>query len=122
MGKKVLVIDDSASVRQQVGLVLSEVGFEVLEAVDGPEGLRQIDAEPGLSMVICDVNMPQMNGLEMLEKLRASGTRPDLPVLMLTTESQPSLLRRAKEAGARGWIVKPFKPHLLVATVQRLAP
>jgi two-component system chemotaxis response regulator CheY len=120
MTKKILVIDDSASVRQQVGLALAPIGFEVVEAVDGVDGFKHIEGDAELSMVLCDVNMPRMNGLEMLEKLRDSGVRPGLPVLMLTTESQPALLKRAQAAGAKGWIVKPFKANILVATVQKL--
>ncbi len=120
MTKKILVVDDSASVRQQVGLALAPVGFEVVEAVDGVDGLKHIEGDAQLSMVLCDVNMPRMNGLEMLEKLRDTGLRPGLPVLMLTTESQPALLKRAQAAGAKGWIVKPFKANILVATVQKL--
>jgi two-component system chemotaxis response regulator CheY len=120
MAKKILVVDDSASVRQQVGFALAPVGFEVVEAVDGVDGFKHIEGDAQLSMVLCDVNMPRMNGLEMLEKLRDSGLRPGLPVLMLTTESQPALLKRAQAAGAKGWIVKPFKANILVATVQKL--
>jgi two-component system chemotaxis response regulator CheY len=116
--KKILVIDDSPTVRQQVGLALSQAGFQVLEAVDGLDAISKVDAS--IAMLICDVNMPRMNGLEMLEKLRTDARWNALPVVMLTTEGQASLLDRAKKAGAKGWIIKPFKAHLLVAAVQKL--
>jgi two-component system, chemotaxis family, chemotaxis protein CheY len=116
--KKILVIDDSPTVRQQVGLALSQAGYQVLEAVDGIDGIGKVDAS--IAMLICDVNMPRMNGLEMLEKLRSDVRWKALPVVMLTTEGQPALIERAKKAGAKGWIIKPFKAELLVAAVQRL--
>ena len=116
--KKILVIDDSPTVRQQVGLALSQAGYQVIEAVDGVDGISKVDAT--IAMLICDVNMPRMNGLEMLEKLRTDARWNALPVVMLTTEGQASLLDRAKNAGAKGWIIKPFKAHLLVAAVQKL--
>jgi two-component system chemotaxis response regulator CheY len=116
--KKILVIDDSPTVRQQVGLALTQAGFQVIEAVDGVDGIAKVDAS--VAMLICDVNMPRMNGLEMLEKLRTDARWKALPVVMLTTEGQPGLIDRAKKAGAKGWIIKPFKAELLVAAVQRL--
>jgi two-component system chemotaxis response regulator CheY len=116
--KKILVIDDSPTVRQQVGLALSQAGYQVVEAVDGMDAIGKVDAS--ISMLICDVNMPRMNGLEMLEKLRTDARWTALPVVMLTTEGQPGLIERAKKAGAKGWIIKPFKAELLVAAVQRL--
>jgi two-component system chemotaxis response regulator CheY len=117
--KKILVVDDSPTVRQQVTSALSEAGFEVVEAVDGQDAIAKIDAS--MSMMICDVNMPRLNGIETLEKLRADVRWKSLPVVMLTTEGQPALIERAKKLGAKGWIIKPFKPALLVAAVQRLA-
>ncbi|HEX3760706.1 MAG TPA: response regulator [Kofleriaceae bacterium] len=116
--KKILVIDDSPTVRQQVGLALSQAGYQVVEAVDGMDAIGKVDTS--ISMLICDVNMPRMNGLEMLEKLRTDARWTALPVVMLTTEGQPGLIERAKKAGAKGWIIKPFKAELLVAAVQRL--
>jgi two-component system, chemotaxis family, chemotaxis protein CheY len=116
--KKILVIDDSPTVRQQVGLALSQAGYQVVEAVDGVDAISKVDSS--VSMLICDVNMPRMNGLEMLEKLRTDQRWKALPVVMLTTEGQPALIERAKKAGAKGWIIKPFKAELLVAAVQRL--
>ncbi len=121
MSRKVLVVDDSASVRQQVRLALDEAGFETIDAIDGIDGLNKLAEHPDLSLVICDVNMPNMDGLEMLEKARKQAATSDIPIVMLTTEGQPGMIERAKQAGAKGWIVKPFKPHLLVATAEKLA-
>lgn len=120
MSKKILVVDDSATVRQQVGMALSQAGFEVLEAVDGIDGAGQVAANDDLKLVICDVNMPRMNGLEMLEQVKDDGSNADLPVIMLTTEGDPALIARAKKAGAKGWIVKPFKAELLVNAARKL--
>lgn len=113
--KKVMVVDDSAPVRQQVGVALKEAGFEVVEAVDGQDGVDKLARDPGIAMVICDVNMPRMNGIEFLSEAKGK-----CPVLMLTTEGQPELMTKAKSLGAKGWIIKPFKAPLLVAAVQKL--
>ena len=121
MAQKILVVDDSVTIRQQVGSALSQAGFEIIEAADGQEGLNKITANPDLLMVITDVNMPHMNGLEMLEKLKANPKHSKLIVFMLTTEGQPELIDRAKKAGAKGWIVKPFKAELLVSAAKKLA-
>jgi two-component system chemotaxis response regulator CheY len=121
VAKKILIIDDSATVRQQVRQVLIDASFEVVEAADGIEGLDAIVGRKDLAAVLCDVNMPRMGGLEMLEMLNAKGRPAGLPIVMLTTEGQPALVQKAKAAGAKGWIVKPFKAELLLATVRKLA-
>jgi two-component system, chemotaxis family, chemotaxis protein CheY len=120
MRKKILIIDDSVSVRRQVSGVLGQAGFEVLEATDGLNGADQIRAQSDLALVICDVNMPKLNGLDMLESLKDEIALRALPVVMLTTEGQPDAMARAKRSGAKGWIVKPFKEHLLVGAVKKL--
>lgn len=119
MSVKVMVVDDSGFVRQHVRRVLTEAGFEVLEACDGDEGLAVLKNTPEMAMVVCDVNMPNRSGLEFLEALAAEPGRK-VPVVMLTTEGQHELILRAKALGAKGWIVKPFKPEMLVLTVQKL--
>ena len=120
MAKKVMVVDDSRTVRQQLGVLLADAGYEVLEASDGLEGVEKIGRTPDIAMVICDVNMPRMDGIQMLTMLREDPKTAGLLVLMLTTEGQPGLIARAKAAGARGWIVKPFKPDLLLGAVRKL--
>lgn len=120
MGKLVLVVDDSAAVRQQVGMALGQAGFEVVEAGDGKQGVSAVSNNPQIAMVISDVNMPNMNGLEMVTELKKNPAHQALPIIMLTTEGQPALIKQAKEAGAVGWIVKPFNAGQLVATVKKL--
>lgn len=119
-GKKILVIDDSATIRKQVGAALQPGGFEIVEAADGVQGLAAIESTADLSLVICDVNMPHKNGLDMLREAKADGKNAELPIIMLTTEGQPALLKQAKAAGARGWLVKPFKPDALLLTAKKL--
>jgi two-component system chemotaxis response regulator CheY len=121
MAKKIVVIDDSRTVRREVSSVLVGAGYEVVEASDGVEGAEKINANADAAMVICDVNMPRMNGIEMLSFLKKEPKHAPLTVIMLTTEGQPRLIAEAKQAGAKGWIVKPFKPDMLLATVRKLA-
>ena len=116
--KKVLVIDDSDTIRQQVKHALAATGYQIIEAVDGVDGLEKLRTITDLDMALCDVNMPRMSGLEMIAEAQRAGSK--VPILMLTTEGQPALIRRARESGAKGWIVKPFKPELLVAAVTKL--
>jgi len=120
MGKKVIVIDDSQTIREQVGTTLRQAGFEIVEAVDGTDGEAVINRTPDASLVICDVNMPNKNGLELLEGLRQNDKHKLLPVLMLTTEGQPQMIERARKSGAKGWLVKPFQSDLLLAAVRKL--
>lgn len=116
MKKTVLVVDDSATVRGMVRAALG-TSYDVVEAADGVEGLDRYRGG-GVNMVICDVNMPRMNGLELLHRLKLDGCT--VPVVMLTTEGQTSLIAKAREDGARGWIVKPFNADLLRQAVDRL--
>ena len=122
MEKTVLVVDDSATVRQQVSIALKQAGFAIVQASDGNEGLAALAADRSIVMVICDVNMPNMDGLEMVEQVKGKPEHKALPILMLTTEGHPSLVKRAKEAGAIGWMVKPFDANRLVQTVKHLTP
>jgi two-component system chemotaxis response regulator CheY len=118
--KKVLVIDDSETVREQVRQTLSGAGYEIVEAIDGVDGLEKLRETKDVALALCDVNMPRMTGLEMVAELHRTGI--SIPIVMLTSEGQPSLIRRARDAGAKGWIVKPFKPELLLEAMNKLLP
>jgi two-component system, chemotaxis family, chemotaxis protein CheY len=120
MATKVMICDDSAIVRQQVAWALVNAGFEVTEAVDGQDAAEKIETMEGVGLLICDVNMPRMDGMALLSKLSEKGGKPPFPVLMLTTDGQPELIARAKSLGAKGWMVKPVNPSILVATAQKL--
>lgn len=102
----VLVVDDSGTVRSEVSNFLQQSGISVNTAVDGVDGLSKIKADKDIKLVICDVNMPNMDGLTMVEKVKESGIQ--IPVIMLTTESSADMKQRGKNAGVKGWIVKPF--------------
>lgn len=120
MSKTILVVDDSASVREVVGIALKGAGYDVIEASDGAEGLKRLDGRK-VHLVISDVNMPNMDGISFVKALKA---RPDYkftPVLMLTTESGESKKEAGKAAGAKAWLVKPFQPPVLLSAVQKLA-
>src|SRR4051812_27265953 len=120
MSKTILVVDDSRTVRKQVGASLAAGGYQILEAESGEEGVEKIAGAPEIAMVICDVNMPRMDGIEMVSLVRADPSKANLPIVMLTTEGRVDVIERAKKAGAKGWIVKPFKPEQLLAMVQRV--
>jgi two-component system chemotaxis response regulator CheY len=121
MAKTVLVVDDSRTVRAQVIAVLAGSGYQALEANDGVEGYETIARHPEIAVVICDVNMPRMSGIDMVAMVKKDVRNAQLPIVMLTTEGQPALIARAKAAGAKGWLVKPFNPSMLLAAVGRLA-
>ncbi len=122
MATKILIVDDSSSVRQHVGILLTQAGYEVVQAVDGLDGINQVKTNDDLKMIVCDVHMPNMDGLEMLRNVKADESSRALPVLMLTSEVSPSVVQEARAGGACGWIVKPFKPDMLLACVRKLAP
>lgn len=119
--KKILVVDDSETIRLEVIRTLGSAGFRVLEAREGAEGLAVATQNPDLALVVLDVNMPVMNGLDMLERLRQSPTTADIPVLLMTTEAEDRLIERAKKAGAKGWFIKPVKPEMLLMATSKLA-
>ena len=121
MRKKILIVDDSRTIRQQVSFTLTKGGFDVIEAEDGKDGIAKLKSNTDIAVVISDVNMPNMNGLEMVETIVSDNAIPHPPIVMLTTEGSGELVERARKAGAKGWLVKPFKPEQLVAVVQKLA-
>jgi len=116
---KILVVDDSASIRNMVSFTLQQQSYETVEAVDGNDGL--VKAQGGkFDLVITDVNMPGMDGITLCSKLRMLPGFKFTPVLILTTESSPEIKQRGKSAGATGWLVKPFNPDKLLATIKRV--
>lgn len=119
MGKKIMTVDDSSSVRQMVGLTLKGAGYEVVEGVDGKDALAKLKAAP-VDMVITDLNMPNMDGIALIKELRALPQYKFTPIVMLTTESQAGRKQEGKSAGATGWIVKPFKPPQLLDVIKKV--
>ncbi|CUH39818.1 Chemotaxis protein CheY [Jannaschia seosinensis] len=120
MPKTVLSVDDSKSIRDMIGFTLQPQGYNVLGAGDGVEGLAAL-AKNEVHLVLCDLNMPNMNGIEMIQKVRADNRFDGIPIVMLTTEAQKEKMKEAKEAGATGWIVKPFDEEKLISVVSKLA-
>lgn len=119
MGKVIMTADDSASIRQMVSFTLKEAGYDVVEAVDGREALDKLVAQP-VHMLVTDLNMPKMDGIELIRRVRSESRYRFMPIIMLTTESQAAKKQEGKAAGATGWIVKPFKPEQLLAVVRKV--
>ena len=119
MGKTIMTVDDSTSIRQIVRFTLKDAGYEVVEAVDGRDALAKLKGNT-VHMVITDLNMPNLDGIGLIRGLRSSADHRFIPIVMLTTESQDSKKQEGKAAGATGWIVKPFKPEQLLAVVKKV--
>ncbi|QDF99683.1 response regulator [Azoarcus sp. DD4] len=119
MIKTVLTVDDSAAIRSVVGVVLQSAGYAVSSAVDGEDGLARARSQRA-DLVITDLNMPRMDGLALVRALRAEPAYRKVPILILTTESAPEMRERGREAGATGWLVKPFDPERLLEVVRRV--
>ena len=116
---KILAVDDSPSLRQMVAFTLKGAGYDVVEAVDGVEALGVAKGQ-AFDLVITDINMPNMDGIQLIKELRTLPNFKFTPILCLTTESSDDKKRQGKEAGATGWIVKPFSPEKLLATMSRV--
>jgi len=121
MAKTVLVVDDSATIRQMVSFTLKEAGYLVIEAENGQDALNKITANP-INVVITDLNMPVMDGFTFIRSVRAMPAFKSLPMLLLTTESQLSKKEEGKAAGATGWIIKPFEPAKLLQVMAKVLP
>lgn len=119
MGKVVLTVDDSASIRQMVAFTLKSAGYEVMEAVDGEDGLNKAKTKSA-DLVLTDQNMPKMDGLTLIKSLRGLPQYRSAPILMLTTESSDAMKAAGKAAGATGWLVKPFDPQKLLEVVKKV--
>lgn len=121
MAKKALIVDDSASMRQMVAYTLRQGGFEVVEGENGQDALDKLPGHT-VEIIITDLNMPVMDGITFIQKVRALPALKFVPILMLTTETQASKKEQGKAAGATGWIVKPFDPEKLLQTVAKVLP
>ena len=122
MSKTVLTVDDSRTMRDMLMMALESAGYTVIQAVDGVDGLETLAAHGAdVDVVITDINMPRMDGFGVIEGVRADPKHRQTPVLVLTTESDAAKKQRARDAGATGWIVKPFDPAKLVDAVRRVA-
>jgi two-component system chemotaxis response regulator CheY len=119
MGKVIMTVDDSASVRQMVSFTLKQNGYDVVEAVDGRDGLQKLSGTK-VDMIITDLNMPNLDGIGLIKGARAIPACKFIPIIMLSTESQDSKKAEGKAAGATGWIVKPFKPEQLISVVKKV--
>ena len=117
--KKILAVDDSLSIRKSLSFILGNEGYEVVEAEDGVEALEKAQAEK-FSLVITDINMPRMDGIELTKQLRQTQGYKFTPIIALTTENQQDKMQEGKAAGATGWIVKPFTAEKLLAVVKKI--
>ena len=121
MNKTILTVDDSSTMRQMVGIALKGAGFGVLEAGDGVEALEKLrSAARPVDLVLTDLNMPRMDGIELTRQIRLLEHLRGVPIILLTTESSPEMKQRGKSAGATGWIVKPFQPKQLLDVVAKV--
>ena len=119
MAKTILAVDDSASIRQMVAFTLKSSGYEVVEAVDGMDGLDKAKAK-SFNLILTDQNMPRMDGLTLIKNMRAMPQYKTVPILMLTTESSDAMKQQGRTSGATGWLVKPFDPQKLIEVVKKV--
>lgn len=120
MAKRILAVDDSASVRQMQRFVLSGAGYEVIDAVDGKDGLAKLEKSGAVNLILTDLNMPNLDGVGFIKAVRAASTHRLTPIVVISTESQQEKKQEARAAGATGWIVKPFTPEQLLAVVKKV--
>ena len=119
MAKTIMIVDDSASIRIVVGIALRGAGYEVIEAKDGQDALNKLTGQK-INLIISDVNMPNMDGITFVKKVKLLPSYRFTPIIMLTTESDESKKREGQAAGAKAWVVKPFKPEQMLGAVQKL--
>ena len=118
MAKTIMTVDDSASVRQMVSFTLRTAGYDVVEAADGAQALAKL--HPPLHLILTDLNMPRLDGIELVKRVRADPVHKYIPIVLLTTESQDGKKQAGRAAGATGWIVKPFQAEQLLAVVKKV--
>lgn len=119
MSKTILIVDDSASLRQVVSIALKGAGYDVVEAVDGKDAVGKLDGRK-IHLIISDVNMPNMDGITLVKQIKQMAAYKFTPIIMLTTESEESKKQEGQAAGAKAWVVKPFKPDQMLAAVGKL--
>jgi Response regulator containing CheY-like receiver, AAA-type ATPase, and DNA-binding domains len=119
MAKTVMIVDDSASLRQVVNIALSGAGYEVIEACDGKDALTKLNGRK-ISLIISDVNMPNMDGISLVKEVKKLPEHKFMPIIMLTTESQDTKKQEGQAAGAKAWVVKPFQPEQMLTAVSKL--
>lgn len=119
MGKSIMTVDDSSSIRQMVSFTLKEAGYDVIEAVDGKDALIKLKSS-SIDMLITDLNMPNIDGIYLIKEVRKNSSTKYIPVIMLTTESQQEKKLEGRSAGATGWIVKPFNQQQLLLVVKKV--
>ena len=119
MAKTILIVDDSASVRQVVGIALRGAGYDVIEGVDGKDALTKLDGKK-IHLIISDVNMPNMDGISFVKEAKKLTAYKFTPIIMLTTETADDKKREGQAAGAKAWVVKPFQPAQMLAAVSKL--
>jgi two-component system chemotaxis response regulator CheY len=119
MAKTILIVDDSASIRQMVSYTLKSAGYDVIEGIDGADALTKLTGQK-IHLIICDVNMPNMDGISFIKEIKKSDDYKFIPIIMLTTESQEKKKMQGQAAGAKAWIVKPFQPDQMLSVVSRL--
>ena len=122
MGKTILTVDDSRTMRDMLKLALCDAGHTVIQADDGVHGVEVLRDAGLVDVIITDINMPRMDGFGFIDQVRRDPRNRAIPILVLTTETEPAKKQRARDAGATGWIVKPFDPAKLLAAVRRVAP
>ncbi|MGZ8385032.1 MAG: response regulator [Nitrospira sp.] len=122
MSKTALIVDDSRTMRQMVAFTLTNAGFTVVEAEDGKDAVSKVSGGAKMDIIVTDLNMPEMDGIALIKELRRMSTFKFTPILMLTTESAMEKKKEGKEAGATGWIVKPFNPDVLLKTIAKVLP
>ncbi|UII26821.1 response regulator [Fulvivirga maritima] len=119
MSKTVLIVDDSESIRDLVEMTLENAGYKVIKSFDGEDATYKLNGRP-VDLIITDLNMPNLDGIDFIKKVRAHEAYSTVPILLLTTESQTIKKEKAKEVGATGWIVKPFVQEKLIAIVKKV--
>jgi two-component system chemotaxis response regulator CheY len=118
MKGNILITDDSSAIRGAMRFILEKEGYTVTEAVNGADCIKKI--QPDTNLIISDVNMPEMDGIEMLTKVRESGPYRTIPIIMLTTVSQEDMMQKGKDKGATAWLLKPFQPEKLISIINKV--